>query len=292
MTARAPTEVRLRPLRHEDAEIADAVSWPAVGALLPPVADEPRRRLRACAVLRHFATTDPDGCWLATDPQGTVTGVALALRREGLWGLGLLAVDPASQGRGIGRALLRAALETAEGAEGALIVSSEHPAAMRAYAGAGFKLRPSVTLSGTADRRALPSGLRSSLGDIQADAERCDAVARYVRGAGYGPDLPFAVRDQGFTLLTCRDDGFALHHDGSTVLLCARDAATATDLMLSAIANGPAGTELVIHHLIAGQDWAIAAGLGCGLTLSLEGPLFVRGCTGNLAAYIPSGSYL
>jgi predicted N-acetyltransferase YhbS len=292
MTKPLPEGLLLRPLRSEDAEIADRVAWSAVGAHLPPVADESKRRRRACAVLRHFATTDPYGCWLATDPAGTVTGVAVTLRRERIWGLGLLAVDPTRQGHGIGRALLRVALETAENADGALIVSSEHPVAMRAYACAGFKLRPSVTLSGTPDRRGLPAGLRSKLGDVDADGECCDAVARDVRGAGYGPDLPFIVSEQDFTLLTCGDGGFSLHRDGSTVLLCARDPATATDLLLSAIADGPADAGVVIHHLVAGQDWAIAAGLRCRLTLSPEAPLFVRGRTGSLAAYIPSGSYL
>src|SRR3712207_3542342 len=54
--------------------------------------------------IRHLAGTDPGGAWLAED-DGQVVGAALALLREGLWGLSLLVVRPAVQSRGTGRAL-------------------------------------------------------------------------------------------------------------------------------------------------------------------------------------------
>jgi GNAT superfamily N-acetyltransferase len=60
--------------------------------------------------INHLIDTDPSGAWVAED-DGRVVGAALALVREGLWGLSLLVVDPARQSEGIGRALLARSLE-------------------------------------------------------------------------------------------------------------------------------------------------------------------------------------
>src|SRR5438094_800614 len=81
---------------------------------------------------------------LAEDDDGTCVGAALALVREGIWGLSLLVVAPGHQSNGTGRALLDAALRHAEGARGAIILASEDFRALRVYAGAGFDLRPAL----------------------------------------------------------------------------------------------------------------------------------------------------
>ncbi|MGI9049545.1 MAG: GNAT family N-acetyltransferase, partial [Rubrobacteraceae bacterium] len=79
--------------------------------------------------LRHLLCTDPDGAWIADDDDGRMAGVAVALRREGLWVLSLLPMAAEYRSRGIGKALLGHALAYAEGCRGALIASSSHPAA-------------------------------------------------------------------------------------------------------------------------------------------------------------------
>src|SRR5690349_22816555 len=58
--------------------------------------------------IRHLLATDPGGCWVAGD--GELAGAALALVREGIWGLSLLVVRPGLQSAGLGRALLERAL--------------------------------------------------------------------------------------------------------------------------------------------------------------------------------------
>ena len=66
-----------------------------------------------------------------------MVGAALALEREGLWGLSLLVVSPALQSQGVGRALLERTLEYAGGGErGAVILASpDHAGAARLRAG-------------------------------------------------------------------------------------------------------------------------------------------------------------
>ena len=87
--------------------------------------------------LRHLLATDPGGCWVADDEDGEPAGVAIALVREGVWGLSLLVVRPDRQSTGLGRALLDRALAYADGARGGIILASPDPRALRVYARAG-----------------------------------------------------------------------------------------------------------------------------------------------------------
>ena len=47
--------------------------------------------------VEHALRTDPDGAFVAVGFRGRVDGVAIATRRDGLWGLSLLAVDPGAR---------------------------------------------------------------------------------------------------------------------------------------------------------------------------------------------------
>src|SRR5688572_12518311 len=130
--------VLLRPLQPGDVPAAAEVPLAALPA--PPVAPGEQRSWVERR-LRHLQATDPDGAWVA-EAGGEIAGIALALVRDGIWGLSLLAVHPDRQAQGTGSALLEAALRTREGCRGALIASSADPRGMRAYARAGFDLHP------------------------------------------------------------------------------------------------------------------------------------------------------
>jgi len=71
------------------------------------------------ARIAHLQRTDPGGAWVA-EAGALLTGAALALVREGVWGLSLLIVHPDAQSNGTGSALLRAALD-----HGATVLSLE-----------------------------------------------------------------------------------------------------------------------------------------------------------------------
>ena len=241
--------------------------------------------------IAHLAATDPPGAWVAEE-DGVVRGVALALVRDGIWGLSLMAVDPGHQARAIGTRLLAAALGHGAGVRGGLIASSDDPKAMRLYARAGFDLRPCVTLAGIAERSAIPSGLRSVPSE---DVEAAAAFGREVRGGAYsGADLAFVLAARpGHVLQAIPGRGFVLHGpDGSPSLLCARDDEAAADLLWSAFAAGTRGASVHVDFITAGQEWAVRAGLAAGLALSLEGPLFTRGRLGPLRPWLPSGTLL
>jgi GNAT superfamily N-acetyltransferase len=285
----------VRPLMPGDVAAAEAVAWAALSPLWPdefrPVDDEVRRA-RARARIDHLQQTDPGGCWVG-ELDGEVVATALALIREGVWGFSLFGVAPEHQGRGLGSRVYAPALAYGDEARAGIILSSEHPAAMRRYFLSGFRLLPAVSTAGVLDRRGLPGGLLSRPGDLldEEDRSTCEAASRFVRGASHGPDLE-ACQAAGGELYVLPGRGFAFHREGSPFLLAALDDEAATDLLWSCFAAASPGASVHVDFITAGNDWAIAVSLRCRLALSADGPVFVRGDIGPLAPYLPSGAYL
>ena len=278
----------------DDVPAADEAAWAALHEQIPPefghAFEEDVRAERGRIRIGHLQRTDPGGAWVAED-DGSILGVALALVREGVWGLSLFGVHPEHQSKGIGRRLLDAALRYAEGCRGAIILSTPDPRAMRRYALAGFDLRPCVTFAGIVDRAAIPAGLRSRPGSAADDRELCDAISRHVRTAAHGPDID-ALEAVGCSLLVHDGGGWAAVRDGSPALVAARDEAIATDLLWSTLATAGPGETIHVDFIAAGHDWAVQACLAARLAISPDGPLFVRGDVGPFAPYLPSGAYL
>jgi len=286
--------VQIRPLTPDDVAAADHVAWSALQTQVPAefldAMGEELRAERGRYRIAHLQRTDPDGAWVADD-DGDLVGVALALVREGVWGLSLFGVRPDQQSRGVGRELLDATLRYADGCRGAIILSTTDPRAMRRYALAGFQVLPCVTFAGIVDRSAIPEDLRTRPGDAAEDRDLCDAVSRHVRGAAHGPDLE-AMERVGCSLLVHDDGGWAAVRDGSLALLAARDDAIAADLLWSALAASEPGQSVHVDFVRAGHDWAVQICLAARLAIGPEGPVFIRGDVGPFAPYLPSGAYL
>jgi GNAT superfamily N-acetyltransferase len=283
-----PSAAEIRPMRAADVPVANRVARDALAFGRPPESEAALRRAeRRVAHLRH---TDPGGAWVA-EADGAVVGVALALVREGIWGLSLFAVAETHRDRGIGRELLEAAFGHGADARGHLILSTESPAAMRRYARLGLDLRPCVAAAGTVDRARLPRP------DGVVDAGTAgipvaDAIGRAVRGAGHGVDLAVALEDPGAKLLLAGDRAFAWVRDARVMLVAGLDDAAATRVLGAALAATPPGATVSVDFLSAGQDWAVRACLDAGLALSPDGPMFTAGDLGPLRPYVPSGAYL
>jgi predicted N-acetyltransferase YhbS len=289
-----------RLMTAEDVPAAAAVGNAALSALYPEdfrptgeaeIAEQTRRQQFRVAHLREH---DPEGAWVA-ELDGEVVAVALALVREGLWGLSLFGVRPGLQGQGIGGPVLQGALKLAQRADvrAAIILSSSDPRAMRRYFRAGFRVKPCLAAAGAINRSRLPAGLRARPGDLAdaADRETIDATSRSVRAAAHGIDIQ-AMLDTGSQLLVLDGRGWATHRDGSPVAVAARNEDAARDLMWSCLAAGGAGVPVHVDFISEGNDWAVEVALDAGLSLSPDGPIFVRGDVGPLAPYLPSGAYL
>jgi len=237
--------------------------------------------------LAHLLETDPEGAWVA-EREGEVSGAALSLVREGIWGLSLLVVRPEAQSAGVGRALLDRALAHADGARGGIILASEDARAMRAYARAGFALHPSVSASGEPHGVERPAGVREG-GD--EDIPLTAAVDRAVRGGAHGRDIA-VLRRTGVTLLLAGEAAYAAVADGQVRLLAARDEESGRAVLRAALATTPPGASARVDWITARQGWALPVVLDAGLELAPAGPVFVRGELGPLTPYLPSGAYL
>jgi len=277
----------LARLEPEDLDGATQVSVDAT----PSPGELPEARFRR--IRRRYAAfiaTDPDGAWVARE-EGRVTGVAAGLRSDGLWVLSQLFVDPNTQSRGTGGALLERALAYFEGARGGLITASSDPRAIRLYARAGFTPRPALRAEGIVDRATLPASRLVIEGDVD-DVERTAAVDVAVRG-GARPHHIAQMLGVGNRLYLARDGrGYAIATgSGRLATLAATDDEAAQALLWRVLADEPAGMPVAVEWLTAEQGWAIDVAVRAGFTLEPGGPLFTRGELGPLTPFVPSGAY-
>ena len=241
----------------------------------------------------HALATDPAGAFVALGARGRVDGVAVATRREGLWGLTLLAVDPLAQDHGLGRRLLSRSLEYAENADARMVLASHDPRAQHLYARAGFVPRPTVAARGVVARRRLPSARRVRAGHPGDLDGLCVEVDRRVRGFARPADLAF-LRRAGARLWVVDDAagrGYALGQLERLSTLCATDDATATQLLTRVLARAHTG-EFEVGWLTEGQRWAYPLLSAAGLDVLPWGPIWVAGDVGALVPYVPSGALL
>lgn len=276
-----PVPATLRQMTDEDAEAVVALSevlWGDPEAPASPVS----RLVRA----RHLLETDPGGAWVAEEG-GELVGAALALVREGLWGLSLLIVSPSHQSAGLGRSLLQNTLAYGADAATGLILSSEDPRALRLYSRAGFELRPAIDAIGPVRRPPAPDG---EVREVRwpDDRELVDGAGRFVRGAGHGRDLG-AWLEAGATVLVHDGGGFGVRNGDEIKLVAAREPAVAAALLRTLLSQV---REARVEFIAAGQEWAVATVLDAGLELRPAGAVMCRGELGPMAPYIPSGAYL
>ncbi|WP_104820751.1 GNAT family N-acetyltransferase [Kitasatospora sp. MMS16-BH015] len=278
-----------------DAEAVQTVSRRAFTALYgpPPAGQDPRGSVMRLARTRHLAATDPGGCWIA-EQDGEPLGIALSLRREGVWMLSLFAVVPKAQGKGVGRLLLEHAAGHGRGCLRGLFCASSSPAAARRYRQAGFTLHPTMKLTGAVDRSKLldPGDIPVHLGG-PAHTHLLDSVDRRLRGAAHGPDHEFmrAHFEELLVADTLAGSGYCYRDGGVVRLLAATSKRIAARLLREALARVPDGTEAQLEFLTADQEWAVDVGLELGLTLGTAGYLAVRGMKPP-APYIPSSAFV
>jgi len=231
--------------------------------------------------------TDPGGSWVA-ERDGEVVGCALAIVREGVWGLSLLVVRPDAQSGGAGRELLARTFEYGNGARGWIVLASRDPRALRSYARIGLDLHPAVAARGQARPAAMPPEVRSG---TPADLPLTESVDRAVRGAAHGEDI-LAMLEAGGELLVLPERGYVVVRNGNVRQLAAFDDEAAATLLRAALASGD-GREASVEWMTAAQNWAIRACLDAGLELKTDiGGVFLGGDVGPFSPYLPSGAYL
>jgi GNAT superfamily N-acetyltransferase len=277
--------MRVRPMQTADLTDASIASAAAFDVDLSDPVAEQRWRARVA----YPFEVDPGGSFVA-EHGGRIVGVAQVLRRERLWCLSLLTVDPSAQGGGAGRALMERALAYDEGTDAGLIVSSNDPSAMRLYARAGFSLLPTLQTDGAVDQRSLQPVNGAVRDGGLADLDALASISRDVRGAPHTLELEYALGLGGQLLVA--DAGFTVvHPEWGVWLLVAREEEAATALLWAALARAGASGRPLVRWLTGDQQWAIEVLIEAGLRLSAYGGLCVRGDPGPLRPFVPSGPF-
>jgi GNAT superfamily N-acetyltransferase len=280
----------VRPLRRDDIDAVHHVTIAAFNDLARRVGDppEPPPPIAPARVrIGRLLTTDPGGGWVA-ERCGEVVGCALALVREGFWGLSLLVVRPDAQSTGVGRELLARAWEYGAGARGWIVLASRDPRALRSYARLGLQLHPALSARGRPRRVAAPPDVRAG---TTADLPLTIEIDRAVRGGAHGDDL-LALLEVGGELLVLPERGYAIVRDGAIRQLAARDDEAGATLLRACLARSGA-REAAVEWITSLQGWAIAPCLEAGLELRMDiGAVFLGGDVGPFAPYLPSGAYL
>ena len=280
-----------RPMRTEDALAVHELafrSFTDLGERLHQPPQPSPRPEHALVRINQLIERDPGGAWV-TERDGQLAGAALAIDRDGLWGLSLLVVDPVHQSAGLGRELLASSLAYAGGGRrGAVILASQDARALRAYARAGFAAHPCFRAEGRPQAAEPPACVRAGGLDDLPLTERVDLA---VRGAAHGSDIEALLRADG-RLLVAEGGGYAVIGRGGVRLLAALDEAAAADLLRAALAAAAPGEDVSVEWITALQGWAVAPALDAGLSLVSAGAVFVRGDVGPFRPYLPSGAYL
>ena len=286
-----PDDVHVRPMTEGDTAGVFALCRSVLFDEIQP-AEEQLSALRFAARSAHLLATDPGGTWVA-EHDGAIAGVAMSLLREGIWGLSLFAVAADLRGRGVGRELLEASLRYGHdaGAHGWIIMSSEHPGALRRYLSAGLELHPAVGAAGVPDLRRAPDTVCRAVDAGTNGVSLADAIGRDVRGAGLGRDLPVLLA-AGARLLLVEDRAVVVARGAHVLALAARDDDAASIALWAALTTAPRGATASVDCITGAQQWAIRVCRDARLDLTPDGPLLTRGRLGPLTPYLPSGAYL
>jgi GNAT superfamily N-acetyltransferase len=276
----------VRRMEERDVEQAARASGAAFEIDLSDEAGFERWRDRVAYPLK----LDPEGAFVA-ERDGRIVGAAQAIKRERLWVLSLLTVEPGVQSAGAGRALLERTLDYADGTDAGLIISSNDSRAMRLYARVGFALLPTMKSEGKPDRSRFPAADRRVREGGLDDLEQLETISRELRGAPHTAEIVYALSQEGRILLI-EQHGFVVVLPGWAVwVLVARDEDSARSLLWAAIEAVGDSERDYVGWVTGAQQWAIEVIVSAGMRLTSYGALGVRGDPGPLAPFIPSGPF-
>ncbi|HSJ20448.1 MAG TPA: GNAT family N-acetyltransferase [Nocardioidaceae bacterium] len=301
MATSTGAELTIRPMRTADLAAAERVTAEGFYELemrtrpadLPPPSMRSGEGAQSWVRrVQHILEHDPEGCWVAESGSGLV-GVAVSMRRDLTWILATYAVRPGFQGHGLGRQLLEAALSHGRGCLRGMLAASADPRAARRYRQAGFRLHPTMSLTGVVDRTAIPLVERVREGSV-GDVDLMNSVDRQVRDAAHGVDHELLASTYRL-LVVDRSTGSGYAYSppggGGPYLLAATNRRTATALLWEVLAGSAEGEEVHVDQVTDVNEWALDVGMTAGLSLHCSGYLALRHMKPP-RPYLPSAHFL
>ena len=144
---------------------------------------------------------------LVAERDGTVLGSAFVDERARIAGIGPVTVDPTAQDRGVGRALVEAALDRERGRDAAgvrLVQTAYHYRSLALYAKLGFILRePLSVVQGIPPTISVPG--RDVRPARERDLARCGELCTQVHGHDRNRELHDALAAGSARVVECAD---------------------------------------------------------------------------------------
>ena len=237
------------------------------------------------ARFHHLISTDPDGSFVATQDT-RIVGICLSSRRGKTFLLSRLGVAPDFQERGIGRELLRMALDYANGSDEQYIFTSRDPRAIHTYVREGFTLHPCLQLVG---RQYAHDQIASIRGGSSKDLDLIDAVDQETRGFSRRADLQHWFEFDTSVLID--EEGGYLFFDGKRLLsLCATSEDIAERLLSTALCGAFGNLPLDAHWIVREQQWTLRSAVRSKASISIHGAMLTRNVEQIVVPYLPNAS--
>lgn len=197
MSPKTLPEAKVRRAQPEDAAVCGPICYNAFDAINRShgfACDFPSPEAATGVLWTMFS--HPGFYGVVAEIDGQLAGSNCLDERSAINGIGPITIDPALQNRGVGRRLMQAVMERAQG-QGApgvrLVQAAFHTRSLSLYAGLGFEIRePLACMQGRTTERAIAGcAVRAA---EPADVEACNALARRVHGFDRGRELSDAIR--------------------------------------------------------------------------------------------------
>jgi predicted N-acetyltransferase YhbS len=206
--ASSAVPVRLRPIEPSDVDAAARIVFDAFAGIADrhgfprDFADVDGARQLVSAFTAH-----PEIWGVVAERDGRVVGSNFLDERGAIRGVGPITVDPREQSGGVGRVLMRAALDQA-GADRSvrLLQDSFNTASLSLYSTLGFDVVEQVALVA-----GVPSGCRPTALEVRplaaSDLDACERLCLAVHGYERTTELRDALDAPGLTPMVARRNG-------------------------------------------------------------------------------------
>ena len=233
--------IRLRPIAPADVDACARVMHEAFKGIAEPHGFAPPfASLEAATRVVRMLADLPSGHGIVAEYDDRFAGAVFLAEADPIRAIGLIGVEPSLQGRGIGRHLMRAALDRARGGRGVrLIQEAFNSASLSLYASLGFEVKEPLALVKGKLGVAPTLPLRRV---TVADLPMCGALCTRIHGVERTEDVRDAIK-----LFA----PFAAVRDGRIVAYTYR-------LYAGGLAWGVAETEDDMKALLAGVGTTLA----------------------------------
>ncbi len=264
MSLKSQSDVVIRVARSEDGSVCGQICYDAFFKIneahgFPCDFPGPERPIGVLSAM----FTDPGFYCVVAEAAGRIVGSNCLDERSMIAGVGPITVDPGAQHVGIGRKLMQAVMDRANGRHAAgmrLVQAAFHNRSLSLYTSLGFDVRePLSCLQGRTRERSITG---CAVRPAQAtDLDACNALSRRVHGFDRGAELAQAIGHK--TAAVVEREGRITGYASALAFSGHATAETNTDMQsLIASADSFAGPGILVpSRNSALLRWCLANGL-------------------------------